>query len=64
VLSEAARATHEIEVDLSGLLRGDPETRWKSHEIAVRNNILSTDEVREQEGWAPRGETPPMAAQA
>jgi HK97 family phage portal protein len=51
LLSAAARATHEIEIDLSGLLRGDPETRWKSHEIAVRSKILTPNEVRESEGW-------------
>lgn len=48
------RATHHLEIDLSGFLRGDPETRWKSHEIAVRNNILTADEVRLIEGWSPK----------
>jgi HK97 family phage portal protein len=43
-----------LELDLSGLLRGDPETRWKSHEIAVRNKILTANEIRETEGWSPR----------
>jgi HK97 family phage portal protein len=42
-----------LELDLSGLLRGDPETRWKSHEIAVRNKILTANEIRETEGWSP-----------
>ena len=53
------RATHEVEVDLSGLLRGDRETRWKSHEIAVKNRIPTRNEVCEVEGWNPvaRGET-------
>lgn len=50
----ASRRTHRFEVDLSGLLRGDPETRWRSHEIAVRNRILTPNEVREVEGWNPR----------
>jgi hypothetical protein len=36
-------------MDLSGLLRGDPETRWKSHEIALRNRVLTPNEVREAE---------------
>jgi len=54
VFSEAARATHRLELDLSGFLRGDPETRWKSHEIAVRNGILTPNEIREREGWNPR----------
>jgi len=44
----------QIEFDLSGLLRGDPETRWKSHQIAVTCGILTPNEVREVEGWKPR----------
>lgn len=56
VFSEAARATHELEIDMSGFLRGDPEQRWKAHEIAVRNNILTPNEVREVEGWNPRAD--------
>lgn len=43
-----------LEVDLSGLMRGDYEARWKAHEIAVRNQILDANEVREVEGWNPR----------
>jgi HK97 family phage portal protein len=53
VLSEAARATHEVEVDLSGLLRGDPAERWQSHKIAVESGILLPNEVREIEGFDP-----------
>lgn len=44
----------QLEIDLSGLLRGDPETRWKSHEIAIRNRVLLPNEVREIEGFNPR----------
>ncbi|PHK93159.1 phage portal protein [Pseudoroseomonas rhizosphaerae] len=47
-----------LEVDLSGLMRGDYEARWKAHEIAVKNQILDPNEVREVEGWNPR----PVAA--
>lgn len=54
VFSESSRMTHELEFDLSGFLRGDPETRWRSHEIAVKNGILSANEIREMEGWNPR----------
>ncbi len=57
VLSEAARATHEIEIDLSGLLRGDPETRWKSHQIALNTGALTINEVREIEGFSPLSES-------
>jgi len=54
VFSAASRRTHRFEIDLSGLLRGDPETRWKSHEIAVKNKILTPNEIRDIEGWNPR----------
>ena len=57
VFSYSTKTTHELEIDLSGFLRGDAEARWKAHEIAVRNKILTTDEVREVEGWNPRGES-------
>ena len=58
VFSYSTKTTHELEIDLSGFLRGDAEARWKAHEIAVRNNILTTDEVREVEGWNPRVDDP------
>jgi HK97 family phage portal protein len=45
---------HRLEIDLSGLMRGDPAQRWGAWEIAVRNNILTPDEVRQEEGWNPR----------
>ncbi|MCC6718229.1 MAG: phage portal protein [Acetobacteraceae bacterium] len=47
-----------IEVDLSGLLRGDAEARWQSHKIAVEAGILDPDEIREIEGWGPRKAKP------
>ena len=50
----AGSADLSLEVDLSGLMRGDYEARWKAHEIAVRNQILDANEVREVEGWNPR----------
>ncbi|RME97121.1 MAG: phage portal protein [Alphaproteobacteria bacterium] len=56
VFSESESATHQLEFDLTGFLRGDPETRWKSHEIGVRNGILTPNEVRLAEGWNPREE--------
>jgi phage portal protein BeeE len=42
------------EIDLSGLMRGDPAQRWQAWEIAVKNNILTPDEARQEEGWNPR----------
>ncbi len=53
----ASSADCTLEVDLSGLMRGDYEARWKAHEIAVRNQILDANEVREVEGWNPRPAT-------
>lgn len=54
VFSAESRATHEIEFDMTGFLRGDAEARWKAHEIAVKNSILTPNEIREVEGWNPR----------
>jgi HK97 family phage portal protein len=44
----------ELELDLSGFLRGDPATRWNAHAIALSNGVLDPDEVRQVEGWNPR----------
>lgn len=55
LLSNAGR---ELELDLSGFMRGDYTSRWQAHEIAVRNGILDINEVREVEGWNPKAETP------
>jgi len=54
VFPESSRATHRLTFDLSGFLRGDPEQRWQAHQIAVRNQILTPNEVRRVEGWNPR----------
>jgi HK97 family phage portal protein len=53
-----------LEIDLSGLMRGDAEARWQSHKIAVEAGILDPDEVREIEGWNPRGNTGPLKESA
>jgi HK97 family phage portal protein len=50
-----------LELDLSGLLRGDPETRWQSHKIAVEAGILTPNEVREVEGYGPVKSAPENA---
>lgn len=44
----------ELELDLSGFLRGDPLTRWQTHQIAITTGVLDADEVRQVEGWNPR----------
>lgn len=50
-----ANGPYELELDLSGFLRGDPETRWNAHKIALDTGVLDTDEVRQIEGWNKRG---------
>lgn len=45
---------YELELDLSGFLRGDPATRWNAHKIALDAGVLDADEVRQVEGWNPR----------
>ena len=55
VFSAASRTTHKLEIDMSGFLRGDPAQRWQAWKIAVDAGILDTDEIREEEGWNPRG---------
>lgn len=45
---------YELELDLSGFLRGDPETRWNAHKIAIDAGVLDPEEVRQVEGWNPR----------
>lgn len=51
----------ELELDLSSFLRGDPQTRWAAHKIAVDGGILDPDEVREIEGFNPRAARPTVA---
>ncbi len=50
----AAGSGYELELDLSGFLRGDPETRWAAHKIALETGVLDPNEVRQIEGWNPR----------
>ncbi|MBN8872661.1 MAG: phage portal protein [Rhodospirillales bacterium] len=42
-----------LEIDLSGLVRGDYATRWTANVAAVQAGILTRDEVRAQEGYGP-----------
>lgn len=55
VFTESSRTSHKLEIDLSGLLRGDPAQRWAAWKIAVEANILTADEIRQEEGWNPKG---------
>ncbi|WP_254602556.1 phage portal protein [Sphingomonas bacterium] len=59
-----AGSPFEVEFDMSSLLRSDPETRWASHKIAIDTGVLDTDEVREIEGYNPRGNASPKVPAA
>ncbi|SFH21018.1 phage portal protein [Sulfitobacter dubius] len=58
ILTDTERETYEIDVDLSGLLRGDHAARWAAHKIALEAGVLTIDEVREVEGWSPLAKAP------
>ncbi|WP_394659552.1 phage portal protein [uncultured Novosphingobium sp.] len=53
---------YEMELDLSGFLRGDPQTRWNAHKIAIDTGVLDANEVRQLEGWNPRATPAPKVA--
>jgi HK97 family phage portal protein len=59
LFTAATAVDHELGIDMSGLLRGDPELRWRSHQIAIAAGVLTVNEVREQEGWPPLAEGMP-----
>jgi HK97 family phage portal protein len=44
---------YALEIDLSGLMRGDYAARWQANVLAVQAGILTADEVREAEGYNP-----------
>jgi HK97 family phage portal protein len=47
-----------LDIDLSGLMRGDYSARWAAYAVAVDKRILDVDEIREAEGYNPRGAAP------
>jgi HK97 family phage portal protein len=56
VINDPTGATH-MEIDLSGLMRGDFATRTAANVANVAAGILTIDEVREAEGYGPLGTT-------
>jgi len=52
-------SNYDLEIDLSGLMRGDYAARWAAYAVAVQNNILDVNEIREAEGYNPRSEQAP-----
>jgi HK97 family phage portal protein len=64
IFADQTGHTH-LEIDLSGLVRGDYATRWAANVAAVGAGILTADEVRAQEGFGPMpavSKTPPLGA--
>lgn len=51
-------AEYHLEIDLSGLMRGDYAARWSAYGTAIDKGILTVDEIREAEGYNPIGSTP------
>lgn len=55
---------YHLEIDLSGLMRGDYAARWSAYGTAIDKGILTVDEIREAEGYNPRGDKLDAAAGA
>lgn len=53
----AADSNIELTLDLGGFLRGDPQTRWQTYDVAAKNKILTIDEIRADEGYGPLPKT-------
>lgn len=49
---------YHLEIDLSGLMRGDYAARWVAYGTAIDKGILTVDEIREAEGYNPIGDSP------
>lgn len=52
---------YHLEIDLSGLMRGDYAARWSAYGTAIDKGILTVDEIREAEGYNPIGSAPNAA---
>jgi len=64
VFTSDERSTHHLEIDLSGLTRGDYAARWQAHAIARSAGILTVNEIREGEGYNPRPDGDALMAPA
>jgi len=54
LLGGADRATHEIEINLDELLRGDPLQRAQTWRVLREIGAVNANEIRALEGWNPR----------
>ena len=43
-----------LELDMSGLMRGDYSQQWAAYKIALYSGVLTPNEVREAAGYNPR----------
>lgn len=48
-MNDVTKRGHRVMFDLGDYLKADPATRWSNHEIALRNRVVSVEEVREVE---------------
>jgi HK97 family phage portal protein len=54
LFSETDRATHEVEINLDELLRGDPLQRAQTWRVYRELGVVNANEIRAEEGWNPR----------
>lgn len=47
-----------LELDMTGLTRGDPAQRWSGYDIALKHQVLDVNEVRQAEGFNARKAQP------
>ncbi|MEM1064374.1 MAG: phage portal protein, partial [Pseudomonadota bacterium] len=50
VFTAAERGEYCLDISLDGLLRGDPETRWAAHKIAVETGVADAATIARLEG--------------
>ncbi|MEO1196631.1 MAG: phage portal protein [Pseudomonadota bacterium] len=62
VLTAEERGTYSLSIDLAGLLRGDPETRWEAYRIGLENGVLDPKTVAKIEGYPEPTVAPPARA--
>jgi HK97 family phage prohead protease len=53
---------HRVRFNVDEYLRADPLTRWRVYEIALRNDVVDAEEVREEEALPVGAPTPRPAA--
>jgi phage portal protein BeeE len=54
LFSEVDRQTHEVQINMDDLLRGDPLTRAQTWRVYRELGVVNANEIRAEEGWNPR----------